>query len=136
MCGDSALWLEDLRLVGSGTPLRVEPLYIRNTCDGTTQVAGTDIFLRPSTGEEVTTLSRALGCGPARIVVAAGDASRARAPWLPDGWLDVALRTEGEAFVLRLRADSVPKNIELFREASRALGAARGTVPPHQGPKS
>jgi hypothetical protein len=124
-CEDAAVWQDNLRILQPNTVLRVEAHYTRNTCDGTTQVIGTRVLLRSAEGPSRAALSWMLQCRAWRIFVGQADPSsfRRRSPWLPTGWLDIEAKPEGDNLVVMLSADSVPKNIELFRRTAELVSA-------------
>jgi hypothetical protein len=124
-CEDAAAWQDNLRILQPNTVLGVEAHYTRNTCDGTTQVIGTRVLLRSPEGSSRAALSWMLQCRAWRIFVREADPSSfpRRSPWLPTGWLDIEAKPEGGTLVVTLSADSVPKNIELFRRTAELVSA-------------
>jgi hypothetical protein len=126
-CRDATTWQDDLRIVLPSGVLAARGLYIKNTCDGTTQVTGTELLIRRSEDSSSTALARMLKCGGSRVLLAGGERSRDQSPssvWLPDGWVEISVRSHAENVLVTLSADSVPKNIELLRHAV-ALASAR-----------
>ena len=130
-CGDAKAWRDDLRILEPKTVLGIEPHYWRNTCDGTSQVIGTQIVLRRPEDSSSAALSWMLRCGPSRVLVGKDNPSMPPTSllWLPDGWLDVGVKPDGGNFLVTLSAESVPKNIQLFHHAVDFLGprSAPGT---------
>ena len=64
-----------------------------------------------------------LRCGASRVRVGT-DNPAGPSPtslWLPDGLLDIAVKPEGDNFLVTLSAESVPKNIQLFHRTSDFL---------------
>jgi hypothetical protein len=124
-CGDANAWREDLRILQAATVVGVEPHYWRNTCDGTSQVIGTQIVLRRPEDSSSAALTRMLRCGPSRVLVGRdGPSMSSRSSlWLPDGWLDIGVKPDGGNFLVTLSAESVPKNIQLFHHTVDLLGA-------------
>ena len=124
-CEDPAAWQDNLRILQRNTVLRVEAHYTRNTCDGTTQVIGTRALLRSPEGSSGAALSWMLQCRASRIFLgeAAPSGFPRGSPWLPTGWLDVEAKPEGGNVIVTLSADSVPKNIELFRRTAELVSA-------------
>jgi hypothetical protein len=124
-CEEAAPWQDNLRILQPRTVLRVEAHYIRNTCDGTTQVIGTRVFLRRPEDSSQAALSWMLQCRASRVFVAGADSSplSTNSRWLPAGWLDIEVKADGENVVVTLSADSIPKNIELFRLATQMAPA-------------
>jgi hypothetical protein len=66
-----------------------------------------------------------LQCRASRVFLGEADPSDLprRSPWLPSGWLDIEAKPEGGNLVVTLSAESVPKNIELFRRTAELLSA-------------
>jgi hypothetical protein len=130
-CGDAKAWRDDLHILQPKAVLGIEPHYTRNTCDGTTQIIGTQIVMRRLEDSSSAALSRMLRCGPSRVLVGKDDPSMPSTSslWLPDGWLDIGVKPDGGNFLVTLSAESVPKNIQLFHRTVDFLGArgAAGT---------
>jgi hypothetical protein len=128
-CRDADVWRDDLRILEPKFVVNVEPHYTRNTCDGTTQIIGTQVLVRRPTDSSSEALSRMLRCGASRVRV--GTDNRAgpspTSLWLPDGLLDIEVKPEGDNFLVTLSAESVPKNIQLFHRTSDFL-RAHGTL--------
>ncbi len=116
-------WRDNLRILQPSTVLKVEAHYTRNTCDGTTQVIGTRVLLRSPKEPSPAALSWMLQCRASRVFVGEAEPSYlpASSRWLPPGWLDIAVKPEGGIVVVTLSADSVPKNIELFRRTAELV---------------
>ena len=124
-CEDAAAWQENLRILQPRTVLSVQAHYTRNTCDGTTQVIGTRVLLRRPEDSSHAALSWMLQCRASRVLLGEAHPSLflTSSPWLPTGWLDIEAKPEGGNFVVTLSADSVPKNIELFRRTAELVNA-------------
>ncbi len=118
-CARTEAWQDELRSLPTGALLGVSAEYLRDTCSGTAQVAATSLLLRnPEASAE--RFKRLLECPSARFVV-----SDARDGILPEGIVEIDVRAYAGNYAVTLRADSVAKNIQLFRKA-RALAKARG----------
>ena len=119
-CEDAAAWQDNLRILQPTTALKVEAHYTRNTCDGTTQVIGTRVLLRSPQDSSRAAVSWMLQCRASRVFLGEDDRSvrPASSWWLPPGWLDIEVKPEGGDLIVTLSADSVPKNIELFRRTA------------------
>lgn len=128
-CRDADVWRDDLRILEPRSVVEIEPHYTRNTCDGTTQVIGTQVVLRPPSDSSSAALSRMLRCGASRVLVGMHNPASPSPTslWLPDGWLDIEVKPEGGNFLVTLSAESVPKNIQLFHRTTDFLGA-HGTL--------
>jgi hypothetical protein len=124
-CRDADVWREDLRILEPKLVVHIEPHYTRNTCDGTTQVIGTQVVLRPPSASSSAALSRMLRCVFSRVLIGELNPARPSAAslWLPDGWLDIEVKPDGGDFLVTLSAESVPKNIQLFHRTTDFLGA-------------
>ena len=119
-CKDSRTWQNDLRSVLPGTGLRINGVYIRNTCDGTTQVAGAELLLDRPESSSPTALARMLRCGASRVFFVRDERASAppSLPWLPNGWVEISVESRERNIRVTLSADSVAKNIELLRRAA------------------
>jgi len=128
-CRDANVWREDLRILEPKLVVHIEPHYTRNTCDGTTQVIGTQVVLRSPSDSASAALSRMLRCGFSRVLIGTPNPASLSPTslWLPDGWLDIEVKPDGGNFLITLSAESVPKNIQLFHRTTDFLGA-RGTA--------
>jgi hypothetical protein len=123
-CRDIDVWRDDLRILEPKFVVNVEPHYTRNTCDGTTQIIGTQVVVRRPTDSSSAALSRMLRCGASRVRVGM-DNPEGPSPtslWLPDGLLDIEVKPEGGNLLVTLSAESVPKNIQLFHRTTDFLG--------------
>jgi hypothetical protein len=123
-CRDAHAWRDDLRILEPKSVVGIEPHYTRNTCDGTTQVIGTQIVMRRPENSSSAALSRMLRCGASRVLVGKDDPSipSTSSLWLPDGWLDVVVKPDGANFLVTLSSESIPKNIQLFHRTTDFLG--------------
>lgn len=124
-CGDGRAWQEALGALQPAAVRHVEATYTRDTCSGTAQVSGTKLVLLPNAVESAQ-WAQLLECGAAHVRFMGTSASaETRSPaWTPEGRLDIAVEREGGNVVLTLSAESVPKNIRLFRSAAALLGPA------------
>jgi len=126
-CRDAKAWRYGLGILQPKIVVEIEPHYTRNTCDGTTQVIGTQIVMSRPDESSAAALSQMLRCGASRVWIGKDNPSMpSRTPfWLPDGWLDVGVKPDGVNFLVTLSAESVPKNIQLFRRTTDFLRARR-----------
>jgi hypothetical protein len=64
-----------------------------------------------------------LQCRASRIFLGETDPSDSPTSprWLPAGWLDIETKPEGGTLIVTLSADSVPKNIDLFRRTTELV---------------
>jgi hypothetical protein len=124
-CKNAKSWQQNLWVLQPNTVLKVEAHYTRNTCDGTTQVVGTRVLLRSPEDSSRAALSWMLQCRASRVFFGEADPSQppTSSRWLPPGWLDIEVKPEGGTLVVTLSADSVPKNIELFRRTAELVSA-------------
>jgi hypothetical protein len=125
-CRDGAAWQEELAALDANAVLKIEPTHWFDTCSGAAQVTGTRLLMRrPEASTE--RLSRMLRCSSARVRVGNGDGSRLPDGrlQLPEGWVDIDVTREAGDYSVRLRAESVPKNIELLRRATAFVRAAQ-----------
>jgi hypothetical protein len=128
-CQDADVWREDLRILEPKSVVHIEPHYTRNTCDGTTQVIGTQVVMRRPADSSFAALSRMLRCGASRVHIGEDNpvGPSPTSLWLPDGWLDIEVKPDGGDFLVTLSAESVPKNIQLFHRTTELLDG-HGTV--------
>jgi hypothetical protein len=126
VCEDGRAWQAALDALPAAALAQVEPTYVRDTCAGTGQVTGVTIAL-PRAAVESAPWGWLLGCAAVRVPFAEGDrpAQGASPAWTPDGWVDIAVERERDAVLLRVSADSVPKNIRLFRSVIAFAHATR-----------
>jgi hypothetical protein len=118
-CTEARAWQEELRSLPADTLLGVEASYLRDTCSGTAQVAATSLVLRRPDGAFSARLVRLLQSRSARVVVR-GDSGGL----LPEGLVEADVKADAGNVDVTLRADSVAKNIGIFRTA-RALARSR-----------
>jgi hypothetical protein len=124
-CADGRAWQEALDALPSAAVTGIEPMYVRDTCMGTVQVTGVKLALLPGAVESAP-WAGLLECGMARVPFAkASPPGPSASPiWTPDGWVDIAVERDRRTVVLTVSAESVPKNIRLFR---RVAAFARST---------
>jgi hypothetical protein len=123
-CKDPRAWQDDIGAIERGALASVEGQYIRNTCDGTAQVSGTQLHIRrPGPSQALDWMFR---CGASRVVVGSeAPGTSATTVWLPDGLVDISVTARGPDVVVTLQGESVPKNIELLRRTIARIGGAR-----------
>jgi len=125
-CDDVQAWRDALGALPAAAVQHVEPTYMRDTCSGTAQVTGTTLALAPSAvGSEP--WARLAECAGARVHFPEASAS-AQAPLgslTPEGWLEITVEHEHQNVVLTLHADSIAKNVRLFRHAVAFARATR-----------
>jgi hypothetical protein len=125
LCEDGRAWQKALEGLPPAAVQRVQGTYTRNTCDGTAQVSGTDLALQPEVVESAEWV-RLFECRTAHVHFTATDElARTGSPsWAPAGWIDITLERENKQLILRLSAESVAKNIRLYRHARALVGAS------------
>jgi hypothetical protein len=119
-CTEARAWQEELRSLPANTLLGVDASYLRDTCSGTAQVAATSLILRRPDGASSARLVRLLQCRSAQIVVRDDTGGL-----LPDGLVDVDVKADAGNVDVTLRADSVAKNIGIFRRAKALARSLR-----------
>jgi len=110
-CGDASAWRQELRSVPPNAIVGLKPKHIVDTCSGTSQTSGTVLLLRRTDGADSWT--RMLRCSSARVFFGTSDDT-----WIPDGWVDLEVRAEGNGASVTISAESVAKNIRLYRRAT------------------
>jgi hypothetical protein len=125
-CSDTGAAPEDLQILEGTQIVEVRPEYVVDTCWGTWQVSATKLVVRPPPNVSSDRFGRALRCHGARALLGGAEASAVSGDpyWSRDGWVDVDVRAQGNLLVVRLRAETVAKNIRLLRRAS-AFAATR-----------
>ena len=119
VCEDGRTWQQALNALSPAALRHVDPTYVWDTCAGTAQVTGVKLALSPDAVESAP-WGGLLSCPSARVLIANGhgSASGASPAWTPDGWVDLVVERDRETIVLTVRAESVPKNIRLFRRVA------------------
>jgi hypothetical protein len=126
-CDDAQAWQEVLGALRPAAVQDVTPTYIRDTCAGSAQVSGTKLALSPDAVASPT-WALLLACRNARVHLGEPQTPaqlRGSPRWTPDGWVGIAVERDGKKIVLTLHAESVSKNIRLFRSAAAFLAATR-----------
>jgi hypothetical protein len=115
-CEDGRTWQEALDALPPAALTQVEATYVWDTCVGTGQVTGVKLALPPDALESAP-WAGLLACPSARVLFAKGhrSASGPSPAWTPDGWVEIVVERERETVVLTVSAETVPKNIRLFR---------------------
>jgi hypothetical protein len=111
VCADARAWQRQLRSIEPGAIVGLRPKHIVDTCSGTSQAAGTILILRP---KEASAWIPMLRCPSARVFFGGADDDS----WIPDGWVDLDVRPEGDGAAITISAESVSKNIKLLERAS------------------
>jgi hypothetical protein len=103
---------------GTPTPAIVglRPKHIVDTCSATSQAAGTTLVLHPGNASDPWIQMRR--CPSARVFFGGGDDDS----WIPDGWVDLDVRPEGDGVAVTISADSVSKNIKLLQRTAAFAG--------------
>jgi hypothetical protein len=122
-CKDPREWQDDIGAVEHGVPANVEGQYIRNTCDGTTQVSGTEVHIRRPVPSPA--LDWMLRCRASRVVVGREALPAPTSVWLPEGLVDISVTAHGPDVIVTLQGESVPKNIQLLRRTIARIDGAR-----------
>lgn len=125
-CRDAIAAPEDLQILEDAQIVEVTPEYVVDTCWGASQVSATKLLVRPPPKVSADRFGTALRCHGARALLGGAEASAVSGDpyWSRDGWVDVDVQAQGKFLVVRLRAETVTKNIRLLRRAS-AFAAAR-----------
>lgn len=122
-CGSAPLTL-DPRLFSAETIQRVEPLYYRiDTKRGPEhRLLGARLRLLAQPGVTAEWLERMLKCDAAlrslHQLPGAPDAPH----WLPDGWVDISVRSAGDGFHVSLRNDSLEDAQQILARATAYIG--------------
>jgi hypothetical protein len=125
-CQDATAAPEDVEILEGTRIVEVTPEYTVDTCWGTWQVSATKLLVRPPPNVSSDRFGRALRCHGARALLGGAEASAVSGDpyWSRDGWVDVDVQARGSLLWVRLRAETVAKNIRLLHRAS-AFAAAR-----------
>jgi hypothetical protein len=123
-CDSTATTDGAVQLMRSVTVLNVEPLYSHVASannNSEERVNGAKFVIRPPQGVSSEQLTRILQCHSARVVL--GQSNSADIPndpyWLPDTWVNIAVKPEDGNFAVTLSADSVHDNLEVYGRANR-----------------
>jgi hypothetical protein len=125
-CLDATAAPEDVEILEGTHIIEVTPEYVVDTCWGTWQVSATKLVVRPPPNVSADRFGRALRCHGARALLGGVEASAVSGDpyWSRDGWVDADVQVQGGLLLVRLRAETVAKNIRLLHRAS-AFAAAR-----------
>jgi hypothetical protein len=126
LCEDGHAWQDELAALDTSAVLKVAPTYWVDTCAGASQVSGTRLLIRLR-GTSTERLTHMLGCSRVRVQVGKDEGARAEDHLqLPEGWVDVEVTREIDAYSVWISAESVTKNLELARRAKTAFARASG----------
>jgi hypothetical protein len=123
-CQDGRAWQEALDTLPAAAVMGVEPMYVRDTCVGTGQVTGVKLDLLPGAVASPP-WAGLLECGAARVPFTEAGGPRPSPVWTPDGLVDIEVERDRKIVVLTVSAESVPKNIRLFRRVAAFARASR-----------
>jgi hypothetical protein len=121
-CSSKGNASDDLRLLQSATVLKAEPVYSRVHTNAMDEglVSGARLVIRPPQGVSADRLNQMLQCHSAGVLL--GQIDRSKFPddpyWLPNAWLDIDVKPEGDNFVVTLSANSVARNLQVLRRAT------------------
>lgn len=95
--------------------------------DREARLSGAKLHVRPLPGLSRETIARRIECHQARVVLGQAPSPPDDPYTLPGHWLDIAVDSEGDGFVVLVRADT-------FAEAQEALARARRFYAPAAAP--
>ena len=108
-------------VLGPANVERVEPLYgiVYSTPNGQeSRLLGAKLFLHAVNGVTTEALTHALYCRAANEVLHGGEVSPY---WIPDGWLDITVKYEGDSYVVHLEGHDVGEGNEILARARAFL---------------
>jgi hypothetical protein len=114
---------------------RVEPAYahvLGGPNDREARLRGARIHLRPSAGATAESLTRALECHQAAVVLGKATAPDSDPFVLPGRWLTIEVRSDGDGFVASLETDDRDDAAAVLARARACVGRQE-LVPPSVG---
>jgi hypothetical protein len=113
---------DDLRLLQSARVLKAEPVYAHVHTNDTDEerVDGARLVISAPDGVSAERLAQTLQCHSAAALLGQIDSSKfSNDPtWLPNAWLDIDVRPQGENFAVTLSANTVARNLKVLQRAT------------------
>jgi len=107
----------------------VAPAYSHVVDPPADHLRGAQIHVRPLPGVSKESLTRALECHEASVVLGNARSLENDPFTMPERWVDIDVDSDGDSFVVRTRVDAFPDAQKVLVRAKNYFAAVRGSVP-------